>query len=71
MRFALDERASRFSIQGILVPFFEKVNLTADANLLSSCHVFYYPRLNVFRYGVRYPSLSIMIAVAFYTIFKE
>ena len=31
MRLALDERASRFSIQGILVPFVEKVNLAAAA----------------------------------------
>ena len=29
MRLALDERASRFSIEGILVPFVEKVNLSA------------------------------------------
>lgn len=31
-----------------------------------ACHVFYYPRLNVFRYGVRYPSFPTMIIVAFY-----
>ena len=55
MRLALDERASRFSIQGILVPFVEKVNLAATAKLPTrflSCHVFYYPCLNVFRYSV-------------------
>ena len=55
MRLALDERASRFSIQGILVPFVEKVNLAATAKpptRFLSCHVFYYPCLNVFRYGV-------------------